>query len=101
MELDEALDKIGKLVENKAETETVNIILREKAKLVADKLATLSEEEFRTIHGGIAEVACLGIPKTIPFPLCIEHMEGLFDLCKVMAAVGYYMGKTGDKLDTV
>ena len=101
MDLNEALDKIGKMVENKAEVDISNIALREKAKLVADKIATLSEEEFRTIHGGIAEVVCLGIPKIIPFPLCIEYMEGLFDLCQVMASIGYYIGKTGDKLDTV
>ncbi len=89
------------MVENKAEIDIGNIALQEKAKLVADKLATLSEDEVQTVYDGIAEVASLGIPKTIPFPFCIEYMKGLFDLCKVMAAIGYYMGKTGDKLDTV
>ena len=75
--------------------------MRKKVDFIADKLETLSNEDYDTVANAIREVVAFTISKCLPTPINLIFAEDLMNMSLAVAMVGYYVGKTGDKLDGV
>lgn len=85
-----------------AEIDALMEAMKSKAKLVVNKvLDSVTDDELEQIHHALGEVIALYISKNIPFPISIAIERELFEFALLTSSIGYYMGKTGDKLEGV
>lgn len=93
-----SLNKVLAMSSIEAEAEVTAI--KQHAKLVADKLSIITEDEAKSIIRGMSDPMAI-IASELPMVVGLACRDELFNMALTAALIGYYMGKTGDMLEGV
>ncbi len=87
---------------SQAEVDIEFEVMQSQAEQLVDKIkSSISVEEMETVHMALSAPMSITLANIMPASLVLLLKEEFREVCMLSAFIGYYMGKTGDKLDGV